>query len=74
MKRLIDNNKNIVKIGDKIKGFGYLLCQDGYKIRREDIVTVNMQNNKIYFGNLSYESYLSPCPRTGGKGFIKINY
>lgn len=48
-----------VKIGDKVKGFGFITFQDGFKIDRTPIVTVNIQNGRLYFGNLSYESFTS---------------
>lgn len=46
-----------VKIGDKVKGFGFITFQDGFKIDRTPIVTANIQNGRLYFGNLSYESF-----------------
>jgi hypothetical protein len=46
-----------VKIGDKVKGFGFITFQDGFKIDRTPIVTANIQNERLYFGNLSYESF-----------------
>jgi len=52
-----DKNGIEVKIGNKVKGFGYITFQDGFKIDRRPIVTVNIQNGKLYFGNLSYESF-----------------
>ncbi len=48
-----------VKIGDKVKGFGFITFQDGFKIDRTPIVTANIQNGRLYFGNLSYESFTS---------------
>jgi hypothetical protein len=52
-----DKNGIQVKIGDKIKGIGYITFQDGFKIDRTPVVTVNIQNGRLYFGNLSCESF-----------------
>jgi len=52
-----DINGVIVKVGDKVQGIGSLRFQDGFKIDRTPIVTVNIQNGKLYFGNLSAESF-----------------
>lgn len=52
-----DRNGQTVKVGDKIKGFGSLRFQDGYEIDRTPIVTVNLQNGVLYFGNLSAKSF-----------------
>ena len=46
-----------VKLGDKIKGFGSIKFQDGFEIDRSPIVTANLQNNVLYFGNLSAKSF-----------------
>jgi hypothetical protein len=46
-----------VKIGDKVRGFGFIVFQDGFKIDRSPVVTANIQNGRLYFGNLSYESF-----------------
>ena len=52
-----DNNGVQVKLGDKVKGFGFLTCQGDFKIDLSPIVTANIQNNRLYFGNLSAESF-----------------
>jgi hypothetical protein len=52
-----DINGQTVKIGDKIRGFGNLRFQDGFEIDRTPIVTVNLQNGVLYFGNLSAKSF-----------------
>lgn len=52
-----DRNGQIVKIGDKVRGFGSLKFQDGFEIDRTPIVTVNLQNGVLYFGNLSAKSF-----------------
>ena len=52
-----DINGQVVKIGDKVKGFGSLKFQDGFEIDRTPIVTVNLQNGILYFGNLSAKSF-----------------
>lgn len=52
-----DRNGQKVKIGDKVRGFGSLKFQDGFEIDRTPIVTVNLQNGVLYFGNLSAKSF-----------------
>ena len=52
-----DKNGQIVKIGDKVMGFGNLKYQDGFEIDRTPIVTANIQNGILYFGNLSAKSF-----------------
>jgi hypothetical protein len=52
-----DRNGQIVKVGDKVRRFGRLRFQDGYEIDRTPIVTVNIQNGVLYFGNLSAKSF-----------------
>ena len=52
-----DKNGQIVKIGDKVRGFGSLRFQDGFEIDRTPIVTANLQNGILYFGNLSAKSF-----------------
>lgn len=52
-----DVNGVTVKLGDKIQGIGSLKFQDGFEIDRTPIVTANIQNGKLYFGNLSAESF-----------------
>lgn len=52
-----DINGVVVKVGDKIQGIGSLKFQDGFEIDRTPVVTANMQNGKLYFGNLSAESF-----------------
>ena len=61
-----DKNGIQVKIGDKVKGFGFITFQDGFKIDRTPIVTVNIQEGRLHFGNLSYESFI------GGDGFVIV--
>jgi hypothetical protein len=52
-----DKNGLQVKIGDKIRGFGSIKFQDGFLIDRTPIVTANIQNDRLYFGHLSCESF-----------------
>jgi len=52
-----DDNGVQVKLGDKVKGFGFLTCQGNFQIDLSPIVTANIQNNRLYFGNLSAESF-----------------
>jgi len=51
----IEGNK--VKVGDKVKGFGSLRFNDGWSVDRTPVVTVNIQNGVLYFGNLSASSF-----------------
>ena len=46
-----------VKVGDKVRGFGSLKFQDGWSIDRTPIVTVNIQDGVLHFGNLSASSF-----------------
>ena len=54
---IIDSNGDQVKIGDKVFGEGFLECQDAFKIDRSLEVTVREKDGKIYFGNLTKESF-----------------
>ena len=62
-----DKNGQIVKIGDKVRGFGSIRFQDGFEIDRTPIVTANLQNGILYFGNLSAKSF------TDGFEILKTN-
>lgn len=46
-----------VKVGDKVRGFGCIEFQDGWQIDRTPIVTANIQDGHLIFGNLSCESF-----------------
>lgn len=46
-----------VNIGDKVRGFGYISFHDGWQIDRTPIVTANIQDGHLMFGNLSCESF-----------------
>jgi len=52
-----DTKGRIVKIGDKVRGEGFIKFQDGFKIDRTPIVTANIQNGVLMFGNLSAKSF-----------------
>ena len=52
-----DANGTEVKLGDKIRGEGFLPCNDGFKIDRTPIVTVNERNGVLFFGSLSASSF-----------------
>ena len=52
-----DISGKVVKVGDKVKGFGSLKFQDGWSIDRSPIVTVNIQEGVLHFGNLSASSF-----------------
>ena len=57
MEKIIDSKGIEVKIGDKIKGDGYLYCSGGVKIDLTPIVTVRKVKDKIFFGGLSMQSF-----------------
>lgn len=59
-----DINGIRVKVGDKVSGFGTIKFHDGFKIDKTPIVTANIQNGKLYFGNLSAQSF--------GNGFVIV--
>ena len=52
-----DIEGKVVKVGDKVRGFGYLKFQDGWSIDRSPTVTVNIQEGVLHFGNLSASSF-----------------
>ena len=53
-----DINGVTVKLGDKIKGFGFISFQDGFKIDKTPIVTVTKdEKGNLYFGQLSAKSF-----------------
>lgn len=55
---IIDNDGNVVSVGDKVRGKGLITFQDGFKIDRTPVVTVRKDNNgQVYFGNLSIQSF-----------------
>lgn len=57
MKTIVDSNGNEVKMGDKVRGKGFLRFQDNFKIDLTPVVTVREHNDRIYFGGLSMESF-----------------
>lgn len=46
-----------VKVGDKVRGEGFVKFQDGFKIDRTPVVTVTIRNDVLYFGQLSAKSF-----------------
>ncbi|MEM7485053.1 MAG: hypothetical protein AAF348_07575 [Bacteroidota bacterium] len=56
-RKIIDSNGKTVKVGDKVRGEGFLRCNEGYKIDLSPIVTVRKKYGIIYFGNLSKSSF-----------------
>ena len=52
-----DINGVRVNIGDKVRGFGCISFHDGWQIDRTPIVTANIQDGHLMFGNLSCESF-----------------
>jgi hypothetical protein len=53
-----DINGKTVKVGDKIKGFGYISFASGnFRIDRTPIVTVGIDDGVLYFGGLSAKSF-----------------
>ena len=52
-----DVNGIQVKIGDKVRGEGFIRFHDGFRIDMRPIVTANIQNGVLYFGHLSAKSF-----------------
>lgn len=52
-----DVNGNTVKIGDKVRGEGFIKFHDGFKIDRTPTVTVAEKDGVLYFGGLSAQSF-----------------
>lgn len=52
-----DINGLTPKEGDKVRGFGYITFNDGFKIDRTTIVTVRVNNGIMMFGALSAKSF-----------------
>lgn len=52
-----DVNGFTVKVGDKVKGEGFLYCYGGFKIDLSPVVTVRLEDNIVYFGALSASSF-----------------
>jgi hypothetical protein len=52
-----DIKGKVVKVGDKVKGFGFLKFQDGWTVDRTPTVTVSIQDGVLYFGGLSASSF-----------------
>jgi hypothetical protein len=57
-----DIKGKVVKVGDKVRGFGSLKCQDGWSIDRTPTVTVNIQGE--FYTLETYRHFLS---RRGSK-------
>lgn len=57
MDKIVDSRGVEVKIGDKIRGDGFLYCNGGFKIDLTPIVTVREKDGKIFFGGLSMQSF-----------------
>jgi hypothetical protein len=53
----LDATGRRVKIGDKVRGEGFITFQDGFKIDRSPTVTVRVHENTLYFGGLSAQSF-----------------
>ena len=53
----IDTTGRQVKIGDKVRGEGFITFQDGFKINRNSIVTVHEKDGVLFFGGLSAKSF-----------------
>lgn len=54
-----DINGNIVRLGDKVRGFGKLEFQNNFKIDRTPTVNVAEKDGVLYFGMLSAQSFPS---------------
>ena len=46
-----------VKVGDKVRGFGFIGFQDDFRIDLSPIVEVGIRDNVLYFGGLSALSF-----------------
>ena len=46
-----------VKVGDMVRGEGFITFQDGFKINRTPTVPVAIKDGVIYFGGLSSKSF-----------------
>jgi hypothetical protein len=53
----VDANGIKVKVGDKVRGEGFITFQDGFQIDRSPIVTVREKDGILYFGALSAKSF-----------------
>ncbi len=53
----IDARGKRVKIGDKVRGEGFMKFHDGFKIDRSPIVEVVEDKGVLYFGKLSAKSF-----------------
>ena len=52
-----DSNGKELRLGDKVRGEGFITFQDGFKIDRTPIVTIRFKNGFYYFGGLSKQSF-----------------
>ncbi len=52
-----DANGTQVKVGDRVRGEGFIVFQDGFKIDRTPIVEVREADGVLYFGSLSAKSF-----------------
>ena len=57
MEELKDYEGITVKIGDKVKGEGFLTFQGDFKIDLSPVVTVTEQDGELMFGQLSAKSF-----------------
>ena len=51
---MICSNKDDVKVGDMIRGYGFITFHDGFKIDRSPTVEVREHNGRLYAGALSF--------------------
>ena len=66
-----DENGRVVKVGDRVRGRGTLMCNDGFQIDLTPEVTVREHDGVMYFGSLSESSFhrfviVSPAPTYNG--------
>lgn len=52
-----DINGKTPKVGDKVRGFGKLVCNGGFKIDLTTTVTVGERDGIMYFGSVSASSF-----------------
>lgn len=52
-----DIHGKVVKVGDKVRGFGFLEYQDNFKTSRSPTVTVREDGGVLRFGKLSADSF-----------------
>ena len=57
IKMPVDANGKKVKVGDMVRGEGFITFHDGFKINRTPTVPVFLKDGIVYFGGLSAKSF-----------------